>query len=128
MQILTEPCLQIFDVAHNPAAALKLAEKLNNLHNNGKTYGVFSMFADKDIANTVKPFKHLLNGWHIAELQHSRAATLAQLQQAFTQQQITTITEYDDINTAYQTLLQTVKPNDRIVVFGSFEVLHEIKT
>ena len=127
MQTLTDPCLQIFDVAHNPAAAVKLAEKLSTLSNGGNSYAVFSIFADKDIINTIKPFKDLIDAWHIAELQHLRAANLAQLQQAFTQQQITAVTNYDNINTAYQTCLQTANPNDRIVVFGSFAVLHEIK-
>ena len=127
MQILTTPCLQIFDIAHNPAAAIKLTEKLATLPNKGKTYAVFSMFADKNIANTIKPFKNLVNVWSIAKLQHPRAANLTQLQQAFIDNQITVFKTYKNIELAYQDRLANVTINDRVLIFGSFSVLHEIE-
>ncbi len=127
MQTLNYPCLQIFDVAHNPAAALKLAEKLKNLPKQGKTYAVFSMFTDKDIANTIKPFKNLIDKWHIAKLKHPRAANLSQLQKAFALQKIEQVKHYNDINTAYHAVLKMVKPKDYIIIFGSFATLHEIE-
>lgn len=126
MQMLKKPCQQIFDVAHNPAAASKLAEKLASLTVEGKTHAVFSMFADKDIEHTIKPLRHLIDIWHIAKLQHPRAAPLPQLQQALQNNQISSIISYENISAAYQATLNQAIRVDVVIVFGSFQVLNEI--
>ena len=125
-QIKNKPCLQIFDVAHNPAAAIQLARKLTTLQITGKVHAIFSMFSDKDIANTIKPLQPHIDSWHIATLSHSRAATLQQLQQALQTNHIEAIKEYQTIDTAYQAVLKQVKQPDLILVFGSFQVLNAV--
>ncbi len=126
LQILEKPCMQIFDVAHNAAAAKKLAEKLGSVQVKGSTHAVFSMFTDKDIDNTIKPLTNLIDVWHIAELLYSRAAHLMQLQQVLRNNQISRVLVYKNINAAYQATLNQVDANDAVIVFGSFQVLNEI--
>ena len=126
LQIFDTPCRQIFDAAHNPAAAIKLAETLGNMKIPGKIYAIFSMFADKDINNTIKPFKGLIHEWHIAALPHIRAASCSQLHQALENNDINVITEYQDIEIAYQAVLNKIQQNDAMLIFGSFQVLNAI--
>lgn len=119
-QVVTTPCLQIFDVAHNPAATKRLAKQLNNFKKDREISAVFSMFGNKDIANTIKPLKYLIRDWHIAELEHPRAAGLIQLETAFQQNKLTNYTAYSDIHTAYHAAIKNTK-DDIVLVFGSFQ-------
>jgi dihydrofolate synthase/folylpolyglutamate synthase len=120
IQVLTGDITQIFDVAHNPAAAQWLADKLKILFCGGKTRAVFSMLADKDIGATLQVIKNYIDEWHIAALPVARGASLEILQHAFQQEKITSLKSYADVAQAYQAAFSTSKTGDRVVVFGSF--------
>ena len=61
IQIVREPVMKIFDVSHNPAAVAHLAQRLAQIPCYGKTLGVFSMLADKDIALSIKTISNSIH-------------------------------------------------------------------
>jgi len=58
----------IFDVAHNPAAAEVLAQRLSATSYPGKTLAVFAVMGDKDIEGIVQPLLECIDHWDIAEM------------------------------------------------------------
>ncbi|MGH1486079.1 MAG: bifunctional tetrahydrofolate synthase/dihydrofolate synthase [Cellvibrionaceae bacterium] len=110
----------IYDVAHNPAAALLLSKRLHNSPIEGKTMAVVAMMRDKDVEAIFTCLADDIEHWYISGLiQTARAATVDELipvlerhNQAFTAS--------DTIESAFQTALTVAEPHDRIVVFGSF--------
>lgn len=110
----------IADVAHNPAAAAYLATLLQaSAEDYHHTYAVFSMLSDKDITATIKNVAGMIDHWHVAVLDCSRAASSEQLQQAFNQVQIKTVSYHDNMAVALSVATATATKDDRIIVFGS---------
>jgi dihydrofolate synthase/folylpolyglutamate synthase len=70
----------ILDVAHNPHAARSLAQNLANLPP-AKTFAVFSMLKDKDIAGVVRALDARIDVWLVAGIDAPRGATTAELVQ-----------------------------------------------
>lgn len=117
IQIVTGPVTEIYDVSHNPHAAAVLAKRLHTMPCAGKTFAVFSMLNDKDIAGTIAAMRNVMDEWFIAPLTGKRAATLEKLQASFTDE---TVNCADTIKDAYQAACQRARPGDRIIIFGSF--------
>lgn len=124
-QILEKPVTQIFDVAHNPAAAKFLSNQLEKDQKYNKTIAVFSMLADKDIVKTVSYLKDIIDEWHIAPLKIARAAKIEQIIETLQNAGIKNFKQYPSIESAYKNTLEKAKTNDRIVVFGSFYTIAE---
>lgn len=108
-KITAEPVMQIFDVAHNPASALLLAEKLKKLPCEGKTFAVVDIREDKDIPGTLRPLLKIVDGWLVAN------KTIG----AYLPDSVL----FQDIDEAYQSALKRAGPKDRVVVFGSFKTV-----
>lgn len=123
VQVMIGDVTEIFDVAHNPAAVLYLAERLRAMPCAGKTRAVFSMLADKDIAGSLANITSLINHWYIASLDVPRAASRERLLQEFAQANVDDITLTNTIVDAYQLAREHSQPGDRIVVFGSFHTV-----
>jgi dihydrofolate synthase/folylpolyglutamate synthase len=119
-QVLRERPQVIVDVAHNPHAAKALASNLQETAVTGKTIAVMAMLADKDIAQVVAILRPYMDSWHIAALQHARAATQQELLQALQAAQIEAIQPHQNIAIAFQQAYKQAAENDRIIVFGSF--------
>lgn len=113
-KIMTEPVMQIFDIAHNPAAALQLYNNLEKIPCRGKTYAVVGMLADKDIAGTLHPFKNRVQKWFVGTLDDPRAACAQQIGACLSNSVL-----FEDIHEAYQCALAEATPHDRLVIFGS---------
>jgi len=128
MQIVNKPVYELYDVAHNPHAALELARRLRQLPVTGKTVAVFSMLADKDIAGTLAAMKKVIDEWYIAPLTCARAASLPLLEQAFHQAGIIRVTTAPTLAAAYQAAVSQTRPGDRIIIFGSFYAVAAIMT
>ena len=120
IQIMPGAVTQIIDVSHNPAATQFFANKLKTLPCEGKTYAVFSMLADKDIAGSLQAIKDQVDTWFIAELAVERGASLGVLEDAFRLAGIKDVETFTDIITAYHAALDEAESGDRILVFGSF--------
>lgn len=111
----------IVDVAHNPHAAASLSSNLNKLSSQGRVLAVFAMLADKDIARVVQTLHAQIDEWHIAEIQHSRAASVAQLHSLLLANGVTSpIYCYEAVEDAFASSYKKAAKNDKIIVFGSF--------
>jgi dihydrofolate synthase/folylpolyglutamate synthase len=119
-QVLPGRPAVILDVAHNPQAARALSASLAALGGGGRTLAVFGMLKDKDIPGVIAAVKSQVAHWFIAGLSGARAASTAELMQAFASTSITALTACSDIAAAYAQACDIATENDRILVFGSF--------
>lgn len=118
-QIIKEPVLQVLDVAHNPESAMLLAKNLQQQNISGKTFAVVGMLADKDIAATLAPLLPLVDHWYVATLDHPRGASSEELLRHLKANS----KGFKNIVDAHHEAMQDAKPNDRIVIFGSFHTV-----
>ena len=118
----------ILDIAHNPAAAAKLAEKLADYYSNYQTgmdhspkiYAVIAMLKDKDANKTIQAIKALglINEWHLASLEGERGRPAYLLQEAFHAKDPVFL--HKNVVEAYDNVVNRAYNDDLIVVFGSF--------
>ena len=125
-QVLSAKPAIILDVAHNPQAAAVLADNLRAQFIAGKTFGVFGMLRDKDIAAVVAHLKDVVDIWCIAALNVPRGANLAELEAALKQQGISAIQRALDIADALHYACRQAGEDDRICAFGSFYTVAEV--
>lgn len=119
-QQLTNGAKIIFDVAHNPQSCTLLAKRLSSIPCQGKTYAIVGMLADKDISNSLAPLLEVIDKWCLISLNVARGARADQLGQQLLQLGAKPDFLTEDMEEACQLLLEELKSEDRIVVFGSF--------
>jgi dihydrofolate synthase/folylpolyglutamate synthase len=120
----------IYDVAHNPAAAIHLAKRL--LHestvNNGKTLAVMAVMSDKDHDAILQPLLKVVDHWYIGDLTNlPRAARAKDLSVLLRHYQCA----YDiepTIENAFHKASSVACEHDRIIVFGSFYTVAAIQS
>lgn len=111
----------ILDVAHNPQAAAALAATLNSAPPAQKTFAVFGMLKDKDIAAVIDTMAQHVDVWFVCDLSTPRAAGGGELQKLLTQHNIAVNTQiFSSPSDAYAEACRVATENDRILVFGSF--------
>lgn len=111
----------ILDVGHNPHAARWLAQRLTQTRRGGRTFAVFAMMADKDVAAVIAALKNNIDAWYIGALpDNSRAATVATITDKLRAADITAITVAPMLVNAYEAAMAQAQAGDRIVAFGSF--------
>jgi dihydrofolate synthase/folylpolyglutamate synthase len=128
-QILPGQPTVILDVAHNPHAAAVLEKNLGNMGFHPYTYAVFGMLSDKDIAAVVKHMAPRIDHWFCAGLPGARALSAEQLA-AKVKESIAghqtpgepevTVSQFPSVAEALTAAHKLSKPDDRIVIFGSF--------
>ena len=117
-----EPVL-VLDVAHNPHSVAALAENLDAMGFYPTTHAVFGAMADKDLLPMLQRVNPLIDRWYFTDLPLPRAASAADLQQAWQAQnsrQDVASSVHADPQSALQAAVSAADPADRIVVFGSF--------
>ncbi len=115
------------DVAHNPQAAEALAISLKQNPCRGKTRAVFAMYADKDIAGVVRAIKGCVHHWHLAVLNPPRGASAVQTVNALAQAEVSAgFAMHSNPRAALVAAKSESAPDDRIVVFGSFETVRGV--
>lgn len=129
-QVLPGRPLTVLDVAHNPAAAQTLAANLSNMDRYPKTYAVFAMLRDKDMAGVVRALIPAVDVWLAASISAPRGATAEELQQVLESVNVAeagaTICTFPDTAKAYAYACEQATENDRICVFGSFYTVSEV--
>ncbi len=125
--IQTDPVV-ILDVAHNPHAAVVLAENLHNMGNFHETYAIFGAMADKDIESIIAKLKETIDFWYLTNLPLARAATVETLKEKLILAgvKLDKIKLFESVNDALTTAKIKAQKNDRIVAFGSFWVVSGI--
>lgn len=111
----------VLDVAHNPAAVSKLMEYLRATPCAGKTIGLFSVMADKDVQSIVNGAVGHFDAWFLADQpdnkRAARAADIAALLRAAGESMISVS---KNLRQAFRRARGIAMEGDRVVVFGSF--------
>lgn len=116
----------ILDVAHNPHAARSLAQNLSNLPP-ARTFAVFAMLKDKDMAGVVRALDAQVDEWLVAGIDAPRGATAAELAQVLRDNRVRGAVRFcDSIADALHEASNRAGENDRIAAFGSFYTVAEV--
>lgn len=111
----------VLDVAHNPAAAEKLAHNLNRSPVKGQTIALLALMADKDINGIIDPLRSLVDRWSLPELRDvPRAMLAADLAAILAEDSSDNISCCESVERGFNEALSTMQPDDRLLVFGSF--------
>lgn len=111
----------IFDVAHNGAAALSLAENLAKMPVSGRTVAVCGVLRDKPVEDIGRALAGSMDVWYVVSLPGARGApakeTAARLASGGVSCEIHAC---PDPASGFQAARASVSAEDRVVVFGSF--------
>jgi len=124
-QIVPGQPVIVLDVAHNPQAAGALAASLDQMGFYPRTFAVFGVMADKDIAQVVAPLRPLVEAWFTTDLPIARAAKADELARHLTAgpHASTRVSTHATPHDALRAALAQARPTDRIAVFGSFHTV-----
>lgn len=116
----------ILDVAHNPSAAQSLARNLATLPP-ARTFAVFAMLKDKDMAGMVRALRDQVDVWLVAGIDAPRGATAAELAQVLRSEPIKgEMVLFATAADALRHACNAAAENDRIVACGSFYTVAEV--
>jgi dihydrofolate synthase/folylpolyglutamate synthase len=149
-QVLPGRPVTILDVAHNPAAASVLAECLESMGRYHKTYAVFAMLRDKDIAGVARMLAPCVDVWLVASIDAPRGASSSEVARALEAASVIPsdgraegaaqepapaqeekgarserVHHFPSPASAYAYACERAGVNDRICVFGSFHTVAE---
>jgi dihydrofolate synthase/folylpolyglutamate synthase len=117
----------ILDVAHNRAAAAALARNLVRLPKTGRTFGVFAMLKDKDIAGVASEMKHAIDEWLVSGIDAPRGSDASHVATELSRAGVLErVSKHVSVAAAYARACDRASENDRIVVFGSFYTVAEV--
>jgi dihydrofolate synthase/folylpolyglutamate synthase len=117
----------VLDVAHNPQAASVLADNLGNMAFHPRTWAVFGMMRDKDIAGVIDAMRGRVDHWLPATLEGSRAARSGELAEALRAAGIEgPLPGFESAALAYAHAQEQAGEDDRILVFGSFLTVADV--
>jgi dihydrofolate synthase / folylpolyglutamate synthase len=119
----------ILDVAHNVEAAKTLDDNLAASGFAPETIAVCGMLRDKDVDGVLRALASRITRWHLASLRGPRAASATELAARLAALSV----EKSSIHThaspalAFAAAREHANENDKIVVFGSFLTVGEVK-
>lgn len=119
-QRINAPFECILDVAHNPQGAKVLKETLQQQPCEGETFVLVGMLNNKDIYNSLKEMLPVVDHWNVVSLTGERGENAMVLENHLKTLGVSNIQTYSNVWNGYQNLLLTLKPLDRLVIFGSF--------
>ncbi|MGC2165042.1 MAG: bifunctional tetrahydrofolate synthase/dihydrofolate synthase [Gallionella sp.] len=117
----------IMDVAHNPHAARSLAQNLSRMPPCQKTFAVFAMLKDKDIAGVAAAMNLHVDSWLLASIGAKRGATSGELEKILEHTRVAgEITVHANVADALRFAYKAAGENDRIIAFGSFYTVADV--
>ncbi len=123
-QVLPGRPMVILDVAHNPAAAAALAHSIARLPRAGRTFAVFAMLEDKDIAGVIAAVAPAFVEWLVCGIAAPRGADAALIVDTLARAGVSeSVTACGSVVSAYHQACDKAAQNDRIIVFGSFHTV-----
>jgi dihydrofolate synthase/folylpolyglutamate synthase len=119
----------ILDVAHNVEAAQTLERNLAASGFSPETVAVCGMLRDKDIEGVLRAMAPRITRWHLASLPGPRAASASDLASHLAALSVdkATIHLHESPAQAFAAAREGANENDKIVVFGSFLTVGEVK-
>ncbi len=109
----------ILDVAHNPQAAEKLSQRLQENPVTGVTRAVIAMCKDKDYMTVADCLSAHIDDWRVSEFVSPRTLNTAEFAEKLKARDFA-VFEFSSIPEALNDALNHSKPGDRILVTGSF--------
>ncbi|NOQ64797.1 MAG: bifunctional tetrahydrofolate synthase/dihydrofolate synthase [Methyloprofundus sp.] len=127
LQLIKGQPAVLLEVGHNPQAALALAEHLQSEFKATPIHAVFTMMNDKDLGTVIELMQARVKHWYISPLDNPRTSSESDIQQAFKDQQIDTIsTGFKDFTSTFQAAKNQAETDDGLVlIFGSFFLVAE---
>ena len=126
-QVVPGRPMLILDVAHNPQAARSLAQNLADLPPCHKTFAVFAMLKDKDMASVARALKGQVDVWLVAGIASPRGATATELSSVLYAEGVKSeVLTFATVTDALQHACNEAVDNDRIIAFGSFYTVAEV--
>ncbi|MGO8755630.1 MAG: bifunctional folylpolyglutamate synthase/dihydrofolate synthase [Gallionellaceae bacterium] len=117
----------ILDVAHNPHAARSLAQNLAGLPPCHKTFAVFAMLKDKDMAGVARALKEQVDVWLVAGIDAPRGASADELARVLRAEAAQgEIMVFPSTQEAMHHACNVAAENDRIAAFGSFYTVADV--
>jgi dihydrofolate synthase/folylpolyglutamate synthase len=118
----------VLDVAHNPHAVAALARDLDRQGFFPRTFAVFGMLRDKDIAGAVARIAPRIDHWLVGPTGGPRGATAEEMAAIIraAAPAAASIDVFESIERAAAAALERCNADDRIVVFGSFLTVGEV--
>jgi dihydrofolate synthase/folylpolyglutamate synthase len=116
----------VMDGAHNPAAALTLAQNLKKARGNGRLILVLGVMADKDVDAILARLLPLANTVIFTQPQYFRAAATQDLARR-AQPYGLKILQTPQVAQAVQQALSLAGPEDRVIITGSLYTVGEAK-
>jgi dihydrofolate synthase/folylpolyglutamate synthase len=113
----------LFDVGHNPAAAVGLEAALRRLRKRERTLIVFAAMRDKDLKGVVEPFAATAAGWFVARASMDRGATGEELGLLLESLGAKSVHVAADVDAACAAARAAARPSDRVLVYGSFHTV-----
>ena len=116
----------LFDVAHNPQAALALRDNLLARAFQGPTHAVFSMLKGKEIEQVARIMRPAIDQWFIAPLDSSRSEQASSLVEYL--EEVVNKTHIhccDSVDLALKSAQNEAMPDGQVLVFGSFYTVAE---
>jgi dihydrofolate synthase/folylpolyglutamate synthase len=121
-QVMPGRPVTVLDVAHNPQAALALADNLGGMGFHPRTLAVFGIMSDKDIDAVIAAMVKRVDLWLAATLPPPRGASASLLVERLSRAGIPAeaIRSFASPAEAHAAARGIAHEADRIVVFGSF--------
>ena len=118
----------ILDVSHNLAAVEALNKTLVENPVSGRTGAVFSAMSGKDIHGMIKAVASSIEAWFVADLPKvAKAAKGSELAAVLQDCGVQMISVNKNPKQALRRAQSLMGPGDRLVVFGSFHTISEVK-
>jgi dihydrofolate synthase/folylpolyglutamate synthase len=119
----------ILDVAHNVEAAKTLERNLAASGFASEVIAVCGMLRDKDVGGVLRELAPRITRWHLASLPGPRAAAAGELAMQLAALGVAraSIHEHESPARAFAAARESAGENDKLVVFGSFLTVGEVK-
>jgi len=117
----------ILDVAHNPAAAVTLAQALGERHCAGRTLAVLGMYRDKDAGGVVDALRACVDAWFVAGIPGERGRSARDLAALVSARASAAPNVSADPTAAYRAACAAARAGDRVVVLGSFVTVGAVR-
>ena len=121
--VMEDKCEVLLDVAHNPAAAISLAEHLRAHWDGRDIHAVIGMYKDKDIESVSGILMPLFKTGHLTSLGEPRGEDADRLLRRLSVKPTGNVETYVKIKDALDGARNAANPADLILVCGSFPVV-----
>jgi dihydrofolate synthase/folylpolyglutamate synthase len=112
----------VLDVAHNPAAARRLAANLSAVDTAPRTFAVCGMLGDKDARGVLRELGSVVDRWFAASTTGDRGLSSSSLVELGREVGISLV-DAGPVGSAMAAVLDASAAGDRILVFGSFHTV-----